>query len=196
MGLILDVWKQFSQRRQLQLEERITAVFKDALATAYEAAGRRWFVELEAPVTDPNSGKVLGKNDLRFSPAHHRGQTIFFAVECKRLHVTTDSGFKHLADKYVEEGMQRFVDGKYATNLPCGGMLGYVMDNRLDDAFTKVQGEIEARRSSLKMTDSLQTPSSTLPRYRWSADTLHQRSDDKLCIHHLLVGVQADLPRT
>ena len=117
-------------------------------------------------------------------------------MECKRLHVTTDSGFKHLADKYVEEGMQRFVDGKYATNLPCGGMLGYVMDNRLDDAFTKVQGEIEARRSSLKMTDSLQTPSSTLPRYRWSADTFHQRSDDKLCIHHLLVGVQADLPRT
>ena len=28
MALILDVWKQFSRRRQLQLEQRITAVFK------------------------------------------------------------------------------------------------------------------------------------------------------------------------
>ena len=181
----------------MRLEPRITAVFRDALIRAYDAAGRRWFITLEDPITDPTFGTELGRNDLRIYPPNHRGQTVFFVVECKRLQVTTDSGFKHLADKYVEEGMQRFVDGKYASKLPCGGMLGYVMDNRLDDAFTNVQGEIEARRTALRMKpkDPLRTPSTTVPRYRWSADSFHERTNDKLCIHHVLVGFSADLPK-
>ena len=197
MAKLLDVWRRFSRNRQLQLEPRITAVFHDALVRAYEAAGRGWFITLEEPITDPEFGAELGRNDLRIYPQKHRGKTVFFAVECKRLRVTTGSGFKHLADKYVEDGMRRFVDGKYASNLPCGGMLGYVMDNRLDEAFAKVQGEIEARRTTLKLKakDSLRTPSSTVPRYRWSADSFHERNADKLCIHHLLVGISPPPPR-
>jgi hypothetical protein len=190
MALILDVWMQFSRHRQVRLEPRITAVFRDALIEAYVAAGRRWFITLEDPVTDPDFGTELGRNDLRIYPQNHRGQTVFFVVECKRLRVTTKSGFKHLADKYVEDGMQRFTDGGYATNLPCGGMLGYVMDDRLDDAFAKVQEEIDVRRATLKMKakNSVRIPSSKLPRYRWSADSFHKRADGDLCIHHLLVG--------
>ena len=84
----------------------------------------RWFITLEDPITDPTFGTELGRNDLRIYPLNHCGQTIFFVVECKRLRVTSGSGFKHLADKYVEEGMQRFVDGKYASKLPCGGNAG------------------------------------------------------------------------
>jgi len=196
MVLIVDEWMRFLRHRDVRLEPRITAVFRDALIKAYVAAGRRWFITLEDPITDPTFGTELGRNDLRVYPHNHRGQTVFFVVECKRLRVTTDSGFKHLADKYVEEGIQRFVEGKYACSLPCGGMLGYVMDNRLDDAFAEVQGEIEARRTTLKMKskDCLRTPSFTLPRYHWSADSYHERADDKLCIHHVLVGVSAGRP--
>jgi hypothetical protein len=194
MALILGVWMQFSRHRDVRLEPRITAVFRQALIEAYVAAGRRWFITLEDPITDPTFGTELGRNDLRIYPLNHCGQTIFFVVECKRLRVTSDSGFKHLADEYVEEGMQRFVDGKYASKLPCGGMLGYVMDNRLDDAFAKVQEAIEARRATLKMKtkNSLRTPSAKVGRYRWSADSFHERANDKLCIHHLLVAVSAD----
>jgi len=196
MALILDEWMRFSRRREVRLEPRITAVFRDALIEAYVAAGRGWFITLEDPITDPTFGTELGRNDLRIYPQNHRGQTVFFVVECKRLRVTSDSGFKHLADKYVEDGMQRFVDGRYASNLPCGGMLGYVMDNQLDDAFAKVRVEIEARRATLKMKTkgSLRTPSSTVPRYRWSADSFHERADDKLSLHHLLVGVSSSTP--
>ena len=194
MVLILEVWTRFSRHQNVQLEPRITAVFRDALIKAYVAAGRKWFIELEGPITDPTFGTELGRNDLRFFPLNHRGQTIFFAVECKRLRMTWDSGFRHLADKYAEDGVQRFIDGNYASNLPFGGMLGYVMDNRLDDAFTDVQREIGARRTALKMENkgSLRTPSSVVPDYHWSADSFHERSNGKLCIHHLLVGVSAD----
>lgn len=190
MALILEVWNEFAQGKQLRLEKCITAVFKDALVAAYVAAGRNWFITPEEPITDPNYGTELGRNDLRVYPPKHCGQTVFFVVECKRLRVTTDAGFRHLADEYVAEGMQRFVDGKYACGLPCGGMLGYVMDDRLDDAFAKVQEEIDLRRATLKMTakNSVRIPSSKLPRYRWSADSFHKRADGDLCIHHLLVG--------
>ncbi len=107
MGLILDVWMQFSRNRKVQLEPRITAVFRDALIEAYVAAERGWFITLEDPITDPTFGTELGRNDLRIYPQNHQGQTIFFVVECKRLRMTTESGFKHLADKYVEEGVRR-----------------------------------------------------------------------------------------
>ena len=197
MALILGVWMQFSRHRDVRLEPRITAVFRQALIEAYVAAGRKWFISLEDPITDPTFGTELGRNDLRIYPLNDRGQTIFFVVECKRLRVASDSGFKHLADKYVKEGMQRFVDGKYASKLPCGGMLGYVMDNRLDEAFAKVQEEIETRRGALKMQtkDSFRTPSSKAGRYRWSADTFHERVADRLCIHHLLVGISPHPPK-
>ncbi len=197
MALLLEVWDSFSRHPNVQWETRITALFRDALIAAHVAAGRAWFIELEAPITDPTYGTQLGRNDLRIYPPNNRGQTVFFVVECKRLRVTSPSGFQHLADRYVEEGVQRFVDGQYAGNLPCGGMLGYVMDNRLDDALANVRAEIGARRAKLKIEtqDPLQTPSSTLPDYRWSADSHHRRADDKLCIHHLLVAASAEPPQ-
>jgi hypothetical protein len=191
MRLILETWQGFSLHRRVRLEARITAVFRDALIDAYDAAGRSWFIELEGPVTDPTFGTEIGRNDLKFFPPRHHGQRVFFTVECKRLHVTTESGFRHLGDKYVDEGLQRFVDGKYSAGLPQGGMLGYVMDNRLPKAFAKVCDEIAARRKSLCMkgTGSLSYPSSILPTVPQSADTFHQRSDGELTVHHLLVGV-------
>lgn len=90
MALILQVWLKFSRNREVRLEPRITAVFRDALIKAYAAAGRRWFITLEDPITDPTFGTELGRNDLRIYPQNHRGQTVFFVVECKRLRVTSE----------------------------------------------------------------------------------------------------------
>ena len=195
MLLVLETWQEFSLRQQVRLETRITAVFRDAMIEAYVKAGRTWFIALEDPITDPDFGTELGRNDLRFYPPQHFGQTIFFTLECKRLRVRTKSGLKHLADEYVEQGLQRFVDGKYSAGLPCGGMLGYVMDNCVDESFESVQREIEKRQAALKMKKKKPacTPSSTLPLFRHSLDTFHFRSDRELTIHHLLVGVANEL---
>jgi hypothetical protein len=192
MQLVLETWQKFSLHREVRLEGHITAVFRDALIDAYVAAGRSWIITLEEPVTDPTFGKELGRNDLRFLPPfpHHYGQKVFFTVECKRLHVTTDSGFRHLADEYVKEGLQRFVDGKYSLGLPCGGMLGYVMDNRTADAFARVCNEIKSQWHILKMKNArLYSPSSILPDQPHSVDTIHHRPDGMFAIYHLLVGV-------
>ena len=191
MQHIYETWYSFSLNHKVRLETRITAVFRNALIEAYEAAGRNWVIKLEDPVTDPEFGTEEGRNDLNFFPPRHYGQKVFFTVECKRLHVTRKSGFVDLAGAYVQKGVQRFVDGQYSIGLPCGGMVGYVMDNQMATAFSKVQDEIVKRSTSLYIPKQhpLKTPSVTLPNCEFSADTVHVRSDGDFILHHVLLGV-------
>lgn len=187
---IVKTWSSFSLNHNVRHETKITAVFRDALIEAYVADGRSWFIVLEDPITDPNFGTELGRNDLRFYPQHHYGQKVFFTVECKRLRVKTKSGVSHLADKYVEDGIQRFVDGRYSSGLPCGGMVGYVMDNKVSEAFEAVQAAIKSGRRKLKIpAKGICNPSAVLPKYKWSADTHHHRPRGSFKLHHALLGV-------
>lgn len=192
MLLILETWHVFAAHREVRRETRITAVFRDALIKAYVAANRSWFVSLEDPITEADFGTEVGRNDLRFYPPNHHGQTVFFTVECKRLRVRTASGFKHLADKYVDDGIVRFVKGQYSGGLPCGGMVGYVMDNDKSKALASVRSEIEAKRVILKMSpkETVRAPSLVMSAYEWSIDTLHYREDGAFAIHHVLLGVE------
>jgi hypothetical protein len=190
MHQIVETWRSPLLNRRVKHETRITAVFRDALIKAYVAAGRSWFIALEDPITDPDFGTELGRNDLRFYPQNHYGQTVFFTVECKRLRVRTRAGISQLADKYVEEGVQRFVDGRYSSGLPCGGMVGYVMDNKMSEAFAAVQTAIKSRRKKVRLRPrSLRAPSTVLPDYQWSADTKHTVGDGDFAVHHALLGV-------
>lgn len=187
---IVETWRTLLLNQQIKHETRITAVFRDALIKAYVAAGRSWFIALEDPITDPEFGTELGRNDLRFYPQNHYGQTVFFTVECKRLRVSTGTGISQLADKYVEEGVQRFVDGRYSSGLPCGGMVGYVMDNEMSKAFAAVQAAIKSKRKKVRLrARSLRSPSVVLPKYQWSADTGHTTKDGDFAVHHALLGV-------
>jgi len=187
---IVETWNTLLLNRQVRHETSITAVFHQALVAAYVAAGRSWFITLEDPVTDPGFGTELGRNDLRIYPQNHYGQTVFFTVECKRLRVSTGAGIRQLADKYVEEGVQRFVDGRYSSGLPCGGMVGYVMDNEMSKAFDAVKTAIRVRRKKVKLrARSLHAPSAVLPNYEWSADTRHTVKDSDFTVHHALLGV-------
>jgi hypothetical protein len=191
MRLIYETWQNFSLNHKVRMETRITAVFCKALIEAYAAAGRSWFIQPEAQITDPTFGTEEGRNDINFFPPKHFGQTIFFTVECKRLHVTRKSGFVHLADAYVKDGMLRFVNGQYSGNLPCGGMVGYVMDNKIAQAFLKVEEAISKHSEELRMAkeNPLGKPSATLPEYKFSADTLHKRKGGQFMMHHVLLGV-------
>ena len=190
MLLILETWNDFALNREVRHETNITALFHRALVNAYEADNRKWFVTLEDPINDPNYGTELGRNDLRFYPPKHYRQTVFFTVECKRLRVMRQGGTVQLADKYVDDGIQRFVDDQYSAGLPCGGMLGYVMDNNMWEAFKAVESVIHLKRVKLKIPSrGICKPSKVLPEYEWSADTQHRRGRDTFKIHHALLAV-------
>ena len=69
------------------------------------------------------------------------------------------------ANEYVKEGMVRFVDEKYSTGLPTGGMIGYVVDGLCDNAIDAVSAAIDQHRDQLHVS-----PSETLKPYAIKAD--------------------------
>ena len=190
MQLILQTWNNdLNLQENVRHETCITALFRDALINAYEEDGRNWFITLEDPITDPDTGQEQGRNDLRFYPPVHRGQKVFFTVECKRLHVTTASGFSSLIPEYVNEGMIRFITGVYSQNHSKGGMIGYVMDANITEAMRKIKNKIEMNSNCLQLLPQQGTeiPSSVLKDYPYSADTYHTRTSGEFVIHHILL---------
>lgn len=191
MMLISEMWPTFNMHHEVRLEERITALFHDALVDAYERRNWPWFIMTEVPVTDPTFGTQTGRNDLRFYHRDVPGQRTFFVVECKRLHVRTQSGFRHLVDEYVDEGLKRFVENKYAAEQPCASMVAYVMDNEVEVAMNRVQAEITTKSHQLRIKGkpAFKQPSKLLQNHQQSGDTIHLRKHGSIVVHHLLLGV-------
>jgi hypothetical protein len=96
-----------------------------------------------------------------------------------------------LADEYVKEGMQRFVDGKYSRFVRHGAMLGYVLDGQTDRAITNVEKNIRARSRELRMeTNGGFLASSIRPNDPLSKETHHSRAHEttSFCLHHLFMS--------
>ena len=53
---------------------------------------------------------------------------VYLGIECKRVHSRRAS----LAKKYVDQGLMRFVTGRYSAGLPYGVLLGFVIDGKCD----------------------------------------------------------------
>jgi hypothetical protein len=79
---------------------------------------------------------------------------VYFAFECKRLNVIANGTRRTLAAEYVAQGMMRFVAGQYASSVHNGGMIGYVLDGKGDEAITSVDQSVQRRHTDLQMTAS------------------------------------------
>jgi hypothetical protein len=78
--------------------------------------------ELDDMETD--GPRILGRIDIVLQFMHQFGdETAYVAIECKRVR----HGDGGLNTRYVTEGVDRFVSGKYATGHEWGFMLGYVL---------------------------------------------------------------------
>ncbi|SRR6266851_1403096 len=63
---------------------------------------------------------------------------IHYIIECKRL------GRGATASQYVEEGMLRFVSGRYSSESAAGAMVGYVLTGTLDTWRVRVNAAVIA----------------------------------------------------
>lgn len=97
--------------------------------------------------------KPLGRSDIVFLASTGALKPWpYFVTEAKRLHVTFPSGWAALVPEYVtgSQGMMCFINQRYARDLNCGGMLGYVFDGRIDEARAAVAACIEMHPDKLK----------------------------------------------
>jgi hypothetical protein len=186
LPLLIDTWDDFRLPRNVGRETRITKLFAEAIYERYEAEDRDWFVTVEHPDWD-TAGKETSRTDLRFYPPGRKRRKICFVFEAKRLNTP-----KSNASEYVgADGMMCFVTGKYGAGMPCGGMLGYVLDGDVARAHNAVCRAIRGNRTRLRLAaDGEFHPTAPLLGHPWHGATRHQLDDGTLTIYHLLMEVR------
>ena len=140
--------------------------------------------------TDSGEMRLTSSEDIVFFPPAN-DEDIYLCLEAKRLNAAVSGVRRSLADEYVREGMQRFVDGKYARFVRHGAMLGYVLDGNTDRAMKNVENNIRTRLTELRMdkNDGF-LASSIRPDDPRSKETRHRRAHEATIfrIHHLFMA--------
>lgn len=132
-------------------------------------------------------GDVVTKGFIDFVVIFDMNQDNYIAYECKRLNVNFDSGFKSLADKYVDEGLMRYVSAQYAQEMPFGVMIGYVLNSDVPAALADVKKQILKKKSKLLCFDS--PPTTDLPSVSFTSrfSSNHIRKNGAVEVQHLLL---------
>ena len=186
---ILDVWKGFRLPSPVRLEPRITKLLVGAIRKRYEAEERDWFLTVEDPDWN-ESGKEISRTDIRFYPLGKRRYSAWFVFESKCLNTP-----KSNASKYVGDGMMCFITGKYSAGLPNAGMIGYVMDGNVPRARSAICNAINKKRELLRLSAQGEyQPSPVLDHHKLHGETVHQLSDGRFTIFHLLLKVRSARP--
>jgi hypothetical protein len=192
-------WARMKQPSRSEIEDRITFRLAGRLANdpefaeiPFEVTPQCWLVGLD--------GELLGRLDIRFK--HRHSKRDYFAVEAKRLHVTYPAGKSSTEySTYAgESGMMAFIEGQYSPALPAGGMLGYIMDGKSDEAWSGLGMHIESQRKPLKLSNNSTFTKSTLSRALAKAmngshlgETDHDLDTHHLRLFHLLLPVRTPI---
>jgi hypothetical protein len=188
--LVLDSWNTFKTSQTDEV--KITQEFFVVLNINQEASKLPFLPDLEIILPNATGTKQQGRLDLRFIHGHRR--KVYYAIKCKRLHVSPPSGFKSLANEYVTEGMFRYFNGQYAQGLDKGGMLAYVMDGDCAKAAKGVQKAIEKRRLNLYMQENETLKASSCIALKQVKETLHQYGPNgKFTIYHIFLPMKGKI---
>jgi hypothetical protein len=183
LHLVIDVWSKLQLPKSARLEPRITKLLARALRQRFNDEQRDGFVTVEDPDSDED-GKEISRTDIRvFPPKQHLGG---FVLESKRLNTP-----KSNASEYVGAGGMCFITGKYSRGLPCGAMLGYVMDANISRAYDAVIKAVKDKRVALLLAvDGDYQSSPSLKNDKWNGETRHLLPDGRFTIYHLLLPVR------
>jgi hypothetical protein len=183
---VLTTWEKIPKPGPSDKEPDITFRLYCALKRTKDRNVHPFLIKYEDMEIDADLEKVNGRKDIVFFPSCD--EDVYLCIEAKRLNAMI-SGVKHsLADEYVKEGMQRFVDGKYARHVRHGAMLAYVLDKDIDNAMKNVENNIHNRLAQLRMDTNRGFEASTiLANDPCAKETHHHRAGENVVfhIHHI-----------
>lgn len=184
--LVLDSWEVFSTTQTDEV--KITQEFSVVLNKNQQRSQLPFIIDQEITLLDEDGKEQIGRLDIRIIHGYIR--EVYFALECKRLRWKFPGGqFSSLAGEYVTEGMYRYFNGKYAQGLDKGGMLGYVMDDGIDNAIEDVRKAVEKRRTELHMKPHGTLCKSSIVNSKQVKETVHK--DDKFTIYHVFLPTKS-----
>jgi hypothetical protein len=91
----------------------------------------------EVPVDEADGSTDRGRIDIRVGYSLEEDE--YFAMECKKVGARDTTKAKD----YIDEGVHRFVTGKYSPNLSHGGMIGYVYKGSCAETAKLIEYHIE-----------------------------------------------------
>lgn len=188
LAYITTTWEQMPKPGPSDLEDAISDKLYSALVKAKRRSDFPFLIRREDLEFDTDLARETGRKDIVFFPSLQ--EEIYLCLEAKRLNAVISGVRRSLADEYVKEGMQRFVDGKYARFVRHGTMLAYVLDGNTDRAIQNVENNIRSRLSKLRMDKSGSLVASTIrPDDCRTKETCHRRAHERAVfrIHHLFV---------
>lgn len=189
LAYIITAWEQMPKPGASDLEDAISDKLYSALVKAKHRNEFPFLIRREDLEFDMDLAKEIGRKDIVFFPSL-KEEEIYLCLEAKRLNVIISGARRSLADEYVKEGMQRFVDGKYARFVQHGAMLAYVLDGNTDRAIQNVENNVRNRLSVLRMDKNGGLVTSTIrPDDYRTKETHHRRDHEKTIfhIHHLFM---------
>ncbi len=189
LGLVVTTWQRFKKPQPNDLEVPITRRFREELVREKSNRELPFSIWPESSETDPETGKEIGRIDIRF--LHGYREDVYFAFECKRLRVPYKSGIRSNASEYVGvDGMMCFITGKYGKALVSGGMIGYVMDSDVRTAIQSVKKAIHRNCTILCLVQNTGLSScSIMSNEQIIKETRHNLTNRRFTIYHVFVAV-------
>lgn len=176
LNLVLSTWEEMPPLAPDALEDPTTDALCRALRRNRESANLPFRIDIQMVELDPGTGQAQGRMDIAFSPLVPH-EAFYFCLECKRLNITVAGRRRSLGTEYVTQGMYRFVKRQYGDQVRHGGMLGYVLDSRVDLAIKSVRTALKSHRRDLQIhgKSDLQR-SSFLPEVKNVLESAHART--------------------
>ena len=183
---VMKVWWQVVARLPADAhEDAITKTLVDQL-DADEAARARFYCNYQfVPIERTHDGSLVEDRFIDIAVIARNDRSRYLAYECKKLNVWRDGVRRSQAGRYVDDGMMRFVTGKYAKGLPVACMIGYVMDGDLTFAYARIKATVGENRTALRLQDGPtdEPPLDAMARFV----TTHQRNGDDIELRHALL---------
>ena len=191
LQFVSDVWNDLTLPKTARFEPRITKLLTGAIIARYEREERDWFCVPESPDWN-EEGKEISRTDIRLYPPGRKRRYVSLILEGKRLNTPASRAAEYVG----AAGMMCSIPSpkvpvKYAAGLPCGGMLGYVLDGNIRRAHSAVCKAIKAKRALLLLTnDGEFQPLQLANSHQFHGITKHQRPGGLFLIYHLLLPVR------
>lgn len=150
LSLVLSTWEKMPALAPDVLEDPTTEALCRALRKNRGSTNLPLRIDIQMVELDPGADQPQGRMDIAFSPLVPH-EAFYFCLECKRLNITVAGRRRSLGTEYVTQGMYRFVKRQYGDQVRHGGMLGYVLDSRVDLAIKSVRKALKSHRRNLQI---------------------------------------------
>ena len=186
LRFVMKVWWQVVARLPADaLEDAITKALVDRLDADTWVRALFYCDYQFVPMDRALDGSLAEDRFIDIAMIMDNDRSRYLAYECKKLNVWREGVRRSQAGRYVDDGMMRFVTGKYAKGLPVACMIGYVMDGDVSFAYARIKATIGENGSALRLQNSPTEEPSLDAMTRFV--TTHGRNGDGIELRHTLL---------